>query len=75
MHYHSLMRLRTSTAKAEARWGAVWSNLFFNDDLEVSLKYAEEMLELATVVRDNYLRGVASYMIADVSDMKVVARG
>jgi KaiC/GvpD/RAD55 family RecA-like ATPase len=58
-------------SKSMARWGAVWSNLFFNDDIEVSLKYAKEMLENAEAVRDNYLCGVASYMIADVSDMKV----
>jgi KaiC/GvpD/RAD55 family RecA-like ATPase len=58
-------------SKAISRWGAVWSNLFFTDDVEVSLKYAREMLEQATVVQDNYLRGIASYMLAETTDMKV----
>ncbi len=62
-------------SKAMSRWSAVWSNLFFSDDIEVALKYAKEMLKQATTVRDNYLRGVASYMIADVTDMKVPGEG
>ena len=58
--------------KAMSRWGAVWSNLFFTDDIEVSLKYAKEMLEQASTAQDNYLKGTASYMVADVTDMKAV---
>ncbi|MGD0405951.1 MAG: hypothetical protein ABSB10_04795 [Candidatus Bathyarchaeia archaeon] len=58
-------------SKAMSRWGGVWSNLFFTDDIEISLKYAKEMLEHASIVRDNYFKGIASYMIADVTDMKV----
>ena len=53
-------------SKAMSRWGAVWSNLFFIVDIDVALKNAREMLEQATTVRDNYLRGVASYMVAEV---------
>lgn len=57
--------------KAVSRWGSVWANLFFTEDIETCLKYANELLEQATIVRDNYFRGMASYMICDITDMKI----
>jgi KaiC/GvpD/RAD55 family RecA-like ATPase len=62
--------IRNPYAKALSRWGGVWSNLFFADDIDVSLKYAQEMLEQASIVRDNYFMGLAYYMLCDVTNMK-----
>ncbi len=59
-------------SKAMSRWSAVWSNLSFTADIEVSLKYAKEMLEQARKVQDNYLMGAASYLIASVIDRKAL---
>ena len=58
--------------KALSRWGGVWSNLYFTEDIEIALKYAKEMLKQASIARDNYFMGAASYMIADAMDMKVL---
>jgi hypothetical protein len=58
-------------SKAMSRYAAVYSNLYFTNNSDASLEYAKEMLEQASVVQDNYLRGVASYLLADVIDMRV----
>jgi len=57
--------------KAMSLWASVWSNVQFTENLEISLKYATEMLEQSIIVHDNYLKGVALYLLADVSDMTV----
>ncbi len=59
-------------SKAVSHWGAALSNLSFTGDTETALKCATEMLEQATTARDNYLRGAASYMIADAIGRKAV---
>ena len=59
-------------SKAMSRYAAVYSNLYFTNNSDVSLKYAKEMLEQASIVQDNYLGGVASYLLADVTDMKIL---
>jgi hypothetical protein len=59
-------------SKAMSRYAAVYSNLCFTSNSEASLEYAKEMLEQASIVQDNYLRGIASYLLADVTDMKVL---
>jgi len=59
-------------SKAMSRYAAVYSNLYFTNNSEASLEYAKEMVEQASIVQDNYLRGVASYLLADVTDMKVL---
>jgi len=57
--------------KAISRWAGVFSSLYFTEDIESSLQYAREMLEQTTVTRDNYLMGIAYYLIAHVLDYKV----
>jgi KaiC/GvpD/RAD55 family RecA-like ATPase len=56
---------------AMSRWAGVLSNLYFTENVEVSLKYAMEMLEQASITRDNFLKGTASYLIADATGYKV----
>jgi KaiC/GvpD/RAD55 family RecA-like ATPase len=51
-------------SNAMSRWAGVWSNLY-TEDIELSLKYAREMLEQGSIARDNFLKGMASYMVAD----------
>ena len=65
-------KVHSSFYKAVSLWGAVWSNLYFTEDIEIALKYAKEMLAQASIAQDNFFRGAASYMIADVTDMKVL---
>jgi uncharacterized repeat protein (TIGR01451 family) len=57
--------------KTMSRYAAVYSNLYFTNNSEATLEYAKEMLEQASIVQDNYLRGVALYLLADVTDMRV----
>lgn len=54
-----------------SRWAGVYSNLYFKDDIEISMKYAKEMLEQALAVKDNYLIGIAFFLLAYVADWKV----
>ena len=61
-------------SKAMSRYAAVYSNLYFTNNSDASLEYAKEMLEQASIVQDNYLRGLASYLLADVLDMRVPRR-
>jgi KaiC/GvpD/RAD55 family RecA-like ATPase len=65
-------KIQSSFYKALSLWGGVWSNLYFRDDIDISLKYAKEMLSQASIAKDNYFKGAASYMIADVTDQKVL---
>jgi hypothetical protein len=58
-------------AKAISRFAAAYSSLYFTNDSDASLKYAKEMVEQASIVQDNYLRGLGSYLLADVSEMRV----
>jgi Soluble NSF attachment protein, SNAP len=58
-------------SKAMSRYAAVYSNLDFTNNSDVALKYAKEMLEQASTVQDNYLRGVAFNLLANVIDAKI----
>jgi KaiC/GvpD/RAD55 family RecA-like ATPase len=58
--------------KAMSGWASVFSNLYFTENIESSLKYAQEMLQQASLVKDNYLLGVAFYLLAHVLDWKVL---
>jgi hypothetical protein len=58
-------------SKAMSRYAAVYSNLDFTNDSDAALKYAKEMLEQASTVQDNYLRGVASNLLVNVIDAKI----
>jgi len=57
--------------KAISRWASVFSNLYFSDNLEVSLKHSKEMLEQANIVNDSYLKGISYYLQAHVLDWSV----
>jgi len=51
-----------------SRWAAALSTLFFAGKIEVSLQYAKEMLEQGSIARDNYLQGVACYLLTFITD-------
>lgn len=53
---------------AMANWAAAMCTLLFTEKVGLSSEYAEEMLRQGTMVKDNYLRGVASYVLAFVTD-------
>lgn len=53
---------------ARSRWAAALSTLFFTGKIESALEYAKEMLQQGFTLRDNYLQGVASYLLAFVTD-------
>jgi KaiC/GvpD/RAD55 family RecA-like ATPase len=65
-------KVHSSFYKAMSLWGGAWSNLYFTDDIDISLKYAKEMLAQASTANDNYFKGAASYTIADITDQKVL---
>ena len=53
---------------AMSNWAAAFCTLLFTEEARLSLEYAKEMLKQGTIVRDNYLKGVASYVLAFVTD-------
>jgi len=55
---------------AMSRWAGVYSYLYFKDDIEISMKYANQLSEQASVVKDNYLIGIASFLFGCVADWK-----
>ena len=57
--------------RAMSCWAGVYSYLYFKDDIEISMKYAKQMLNHALTVKDNYLKGIASFLLGYVSDWKV----
>jgi KaiC/GvpD/RAD55 family RecA-like ATPase len=68
-HSIEAIRLSKETAnpytKAMSRWARAFSSVFFEERIEESsLEHAEEMLRHASIVRDNYLRGIAFYLLA-----------
>ena len=56
---------------AMSRWAAALSMLFFTENVESSLKHAKDMLQQGITVRDNYLRGIACYLLAFITDFMV----
>ena len=54
-----------------ALWAETLSTLFFTDNIESSREYAKEMLEQASVIRDNYFKGIAGYLLVFVSDWMI----
>jgi hypothetical protein len=53
---------------AMANWAAAFCTLTFTEKAESSLEYAKEMLKQGMIVKDNYLKGIASYVLAFVTD-------
>jgi hypothetical protein len=58
--------------KAMSWWAGVFSSLYFTENIELALQYSKEMLKQASLVRDNYLKGIALYLTAHVLDWKVL---
>ena len=56
---------------AMSNWAAAFSTLLFTEKVESALAYAKEMLKQAMVARDNYLKGVASYVLTFVIDWMI----
>jgi hypothetical protein len=57
---------------AVSDWAATLCTLLFTEKAELALKYAQKTLEQGTTVRDNYLKGVAFYLLAFVTDWMMV---
>ncbi len=53
---------------ALSHWAAALCKLLFTEDAQSALSHGSEMLDCATAARDNYLRGVAYYVLAFVAD-------
>jgi hypothetical protein len=64
-----------SYCKASGLWAASFCTLLFTEKVEASHKFAEEMLEQATITNDNYLMGVASYVLAFVTNWLTLREG
>jgi len=45
-------------------WAAALCTLAFSENIISALEYAKEMLQQGTVVNDNYIKGIASYILA-----------
>jgi KaiC/GvpD/RAD55 family RecA-like ATPase len=58
-------------SKAMSMWAGAFSTLFFTERIESSLEYAKEMLQQASVIKDNYFKGVAYYLLAHITDWMV----
>ena len=57
---------------AMANWAAAFATMIFTEKIEEALRYAEEMSKHGTVARDNYLKGVANYVLAFAMDAKTM---
>ncbi|HVP16543.1 MAG TPA: hypothetical protein VMT42_04180 [candidate division Zixibacteria bacterium] len=57
---------------AMSNWAAAFSTLLFTGNIESSLKSAEEMLRDGRIVDDNYLQGVAYYVLAFATNWMMV---
>ncbi len=58
-------------SKAMSLWAASLSNLYFTEKIDASLEYAKQMLDQAYMVRDNYFKGIAYYLLAHVTDWTI----
>ena len=54
---------------AASDWAAAFCAIAFTENAESALEHARNMLKLGTTLRDNYLKGIASYILAFVTDM------
>jgi len=52
---------------AMSSWAAAFCTLLFTEKAETALEYAKEMLRQGTVAKDNYLKGVAFYVLTFVT--------
>jgi KaiC/GvpD/RAD55 family RecA-like ATPase len=56
---------------AMAQYAAAMTNLFFRERIEASLTYARDMRQQGLILKDNYIKGIASYLIAFASDWMI----
>jgi KaiC/GvpD/RAD55 family RecA-like ATPase len=54
---------------AMSNWAAAFCALVFTEKAESALEHAKVMMEQGTIAKDNYLKGIASYLLAFVTDM------
>jgi len=57
--------------KIMALWAETLSTLFFTDNIESARECAEEMLDQASLTRDNFFIGISGYLLAFVSDWMI----
>lgn len=60
---------------AMSNWAAALCTLLFTEDAGSSRKHAEEMMKQGIKVRDNYLKGIASYVLAFVTNWMMLREG
>jgi len=60
---------------AMSKWAAAFCTLFFTENVETAVEYAREMLQEAIALRDNFVRGVALYVLAFATDWMVLREG
>jgi len=60
---------------AMSNWAAAVCTLLFTDKVEFSLEYAKEMLRHGTILSDNYLKGIAYYVLALITDWIILKEG
>ena len=53
---------------AMANWASAFCTLLFTEKVESALERAQEMLKQGTIVKDNYLKGVALYTLTFVTN-------
>jgi KaiC/GvpD/RAD55 family RecA-like ATPase len=56
---------------AMAQYAAAMTNLFFTENIEASLTFAKDMRQQGLILKDNYIKGIASYLIAFASDWMI----
>ena len=54
---------------AVTNWAAAFCSLLFTENVEPTVEYAKEMLRQGTILKDNYLKGVSSYVLAFATDI------
>jgi KaiC/GvpD/RAD55 family RecA-like ATPase len=60
---------------ALSRWAAATSNLILKGDVKSAVRHAKDMRELGASVRDNYLQGVADYLLTFASNWTTLREG
>jgi KaiC/GvpD/RAD55 family RecA-like ATPase/tetratricopeptide (TPR) repeat protein len=57
---------------AMSNWAAAFCSLLFTEKVESAMEHAKEMLKQGTVVGDNFLKGVASYVLTFVYNWMIL---
>ena len=60
-----------SYSREMSLWAGSLAILCFTEKLETALEYAKEMWEKACLMGDNYFKGIASYLLALITDLKI----